>query len=663
MSTFLLLRGLQDDNEENTKKDDLSSSDGKSILAFARSLGPQPADLVRLYDRRDHYVCVGRDADTIAASYFRSSAAIKYWSSGSSGEAKQPYLTINKKMAGEVIRACLLSQRRRLETYQLDGSKWVLSRRGSPGNIQAFEDECLVHGELPASASTVIAAVKLGRTAGGKGYSGNARLVGVTFVDVSGRFIRTSEFEDDESLCTLESLLCQQGTREVLMQPEMDVNDRRALELTLDASEVTTTEGAKGSFAPKHVEQDLRRLLGVEGPLHARFFETGQQLPAGCFTALSRYLDLPGLAETHGQWSLEWVEPREFLRLDASAMRALNVEPDPHCPDKNGSLLGIFTPECKTAGGGRLLRKWLKQPLLSAYEIEQRLDLVQTFISSFGLRGVLRERCLPAMAADLDRVQRRLFSGRASLQDVVLLYSLLKGLPPLVEALASEDGYADGEDGEEGRALVEHVFGSPLRETDANFEKFRSLVSAAVDLEAIKRHEFLIRPHFDESLIELGERKEELVGQIYEAHGALCDRLGMDEGRLKLDNAPPHGYHYRVTRKDETQTRGHKDLSIIATKKDGVYFRCAKLEKLASRYKDLSARYTTEQTSLVSKVVDTAATFCPLVAELGRLLSKLDVLLAFASVSVSAPEPYVRPTLLGPDAPRTVELRGARPAG
>jgi hypothetical protein len=46
----------------------------------------------------------------------------------------------------------------------------------------------------------------------------------------------------------------------------------------------------------------------------------------------------------------------------------------------------------------------------------RRLDLVQTFISGFALRSTLRDSCLPPMAADLDRLQRRLFSGKASLQ-------------------------------------------------------------------------------------------------------------------------------------------------------------------------------------------------------------------------------------------------------
>ena len=47
------------------------------------------------------------------------------------------------------------------------------------------------------------------------------------------------------------------------------------------------------------------------------------------------------------------------------------MEPQPGEPDKSASLLGIFG-RCKTPGGGRLLRKWLKQPLLSRYDIEAR---------------------------------------------------------------------------------------------------------------------------------------------------------------------------------------------------------------------------------------------------------------------------------------------------
>ena len=52
----------------------------------------------------------------------------------------------------------------------------------------------------------------------------------------SSRSLRTSEFEDDENLCTLESLLCQQGTREVLLPAELEAADRKALLNMLEAT-------------------------------------------------------------------------------------------------------------------------------------------------------------------------------------------------------------------------------------------------------------------------------------------------------------------------------------------------------------------------------------------------------------------------------------------
>ena len=99
-------------------------------------------------------------------------------------------------MAAEVIRTALLEQRRRVEIYRMERSSWILERKGSPGNLQAFEEECMVNGELPAGSDAVIVAVKLGRTAGSKGYSGDGRVVGACVIDCAGRAIRTCEFED-----------------------------------------------------------------------------------------------------------------------------------------------------------------------------------------------------------------------------------------------------------------------------------------------------------------------------------------------------------------------------------------------------------------------------------------------------------------------------------
>lgn len=57
------------------------------------------------------------------------------------------------------------------------------------------------------------------------------------------------------------------------------------------------------------------------------------------------------------------------MRLDASALTALNLMPSPReGSNKSMSLYGLLN-KCKTAQGSRLLMQWLKQPLLSLEEI------------------------------------------------------------------------------------------------------------------------------------------------------------------------------------------------------------------------------------------------------------------------------------------------------
>lgn len=294
-----------------------SAEDNRSIVNFLRKLGRQPDDLLRFFDRSSYYTLHGRDADTVASEYFKSSAAVKY---SGSGDDRQPYLVINKKMGAEVVRSALLQQRRRVEIYVSEGKEWALERRGSPGNLQAFEEECLRDSDLSVDTSSVIVAVRLGK-AGGK------RLVGCAFVDCTVRTIRVSEFEDDEHLSTLESLICQQGTRECLLPAELSDADSAKLHELCELCEVPSTTAKKNAFVARDVAQDLRRLLGTR-ELHGRAFSSDEKLGLSAACGLISYLDLMGGAsDTHGLWSLDWVDAAQFMRLDAGAMRCLSVEP------------------------------------------------------------------------------------------------------------------------------------------------------------------------------------------------------------------------------------------------------------------------------------------------------------------------------------------------
>src|SRR5271170_6073127 len=95
-------------------------------------------------------------------------------------------------------------------------------------------------------------------------------------------------------------------------------------------------------------------------------------------------------ASNFGQYTLYQHNLSAYMRLDASALRALNLMPGPNDgANKTMSLFGLLN-KCKTALGTRLLGQWLKQPLLDLSAIQQRQTLVEAFVLDTEIRQNLQ---------------------------------------------------------------------------------------------------------------------------------------------------------------------------------------------------------------------------------------------------------------------------------
>ena len=86
-------------------------------------------------------------------------------------------------------------------------------------------------------------------------------------------------------------------------------------------------------------------LLGVR-ELHNRALGSSSQLAVSAVCGLIRYLDLMASKETHGLWTLDWVDAAQFMRLDSGAMRALSV--DPQVSSKQAAASSLLTPPSHT---------------------------------------------------------------------------------------------------------------------------------------------------------------------------------------------------------------------------------------------------------------------------------------------------------------------------
>jgi DNA mismatch repair protein MSH2 len=87
-------------------------------------------------------------------------------------------------------------------------------------------------------------------------------------------------------------------------------------------------------------------------------------------SALVIYLSLLSDLSLQNQFRLHHHDLSQYMKLDASALKALNLMPNPAelGGNKNMSLYGLLN-RCKTSQGQRLLGRWLKQPMVNLHEI------------------------------------------------------------------------------------------------------------------------------------------------------------------------------------------------------------------------------------------------------------------------------------------------------
>src|SRR5438874_2144486 len=87
------------------------------------------------------------------------------------------------------------------------------------------------------------------------------------------------------------------------------------------------------------------------------------------------------------------------------------------------------TPRPSPEGGGRLLRRWLSQPLLDLAALEQRHDAVGEFVAQAAARA--ETRALLQRIGDLERLTGRTVAGTVGPRELHVLRTTLGLVPEL----------------------------------------------------------------------------------------------------------------------------------------------------------------------------------------------------------------------------------------
>ena len=124
----------------------------------------------------------------------------------------------------------------------------------------------------------------------------------------------------------------------------------------------------------------------------------------------------------------------KYMSLDINARRNLEITEKMRDKSKKGTLLWVLD-KTSTSMGGRMLRRWLNDPLIDTLEINNRLNAVKTLKDDMILRGDITESLKKVY--DIERLAGKMAYGNANARDMITLKNSLEKLPKLKQTLAN----------------------------------------------------------------------------------------------------------------------------------------------------------------------------------------------------------------------------------
>ncbi len=121
-----------------------------------------------------------------------------------------------------------------------------------------------------------------------------------------------------------------------------------------------------------------------------------------------------------------------YMMIDSSSRKNLELTETLRDRKKRGSLLWVLD-KTMTSMGGRMLRKWIEQPLLDVDEINKRQNAVQEIKEKFMVRNEIME--LLKHVYDLERLSAKLIVGNVNGRDLISMKASIGQIPPIIELL------------------------------------------------------------------------------------------------------------------------------------------------------------------------------------------------------------------------------------
>jgi len=361
----------------------------------------------------------------------------------------------------------------------------------------------------------------------------------------------------------------------------------------------------------------------------------------GAAGAILHYLTQHLRRDTKHLTTLSFYQPSEFLVLDSTTLRHLEIlEPMHRDAPRNASLYGALH-RTVTPMGARRLRDWLSQPLAAVAAIGRRQDAVQAFLES---REVLeRFRAQLAEVRDLERTIGRLSIGSGNARDLHALRQGLEQLPKIKNAMEEAGTRSTASHLSPGLGIVETVdVSNEIRDGVEPVHTLIQELSVAITelpalIELIARSIVeepplalkegnLIRDGFSPELDELRSAQRGGKDWLAKLQQDEIERTGITSLKVRFNSV--FGYFIEVTKSNLDKVPPHYIRK--QTVANGERFITPELKEMEGKILGAEERSTKLEYDLFLKIREEVLQWLRQIQQTADALAQLDVLAAFA---------------------------------
>ncbi len=312
----------------------------------------------------------------------------------------------------------------------------------------------------------------------------------------------------------------------------------------------------------------------------------------------------------------------KYMLLDSSTRRNLELIETLREKQKKGSLLGVLD-RTKTAMGGRLLRKYIEQPLIDKDKIERRLDAVEALCRKSVDREEMREYLHTIY--DLERLLGKVSYKTANPRDLIAFRNSLAMLPSIRTVLGDFDTPLLQE-------IREHM--DPLQDV------YQLIDDAIVEEPPIAIKEGgIIKEGFNETIDSLKKAKTDGKNWLAALEEEDRERTGIRNLRIRYNKV--FGYYFEVTNSYKDQVP--EDYVRKQTLANAERYTTPRLKELEDNILNAEDKLFTLEYDLYCEIRDAIAKEIERIQKTARAIARLDVFTSLAYVAEH--NQYVRPTL------------------